>query len=161
MKIKDIDSLNFLLKQPGFVLTERDFRSFYQQAFNDKWLGGLKSFFSSPTAQFYFQTLSPSEQKNTIVNIINSIYDVEDVKLRKNFAIGLTEDILTKKPYTKLLAMLMLDGTVSPNHFDIARIAKECLKNLSSEDLYQMYLIDKDAMSDHERRYYDINGSSP
>jgi hypothetical protein len=58
------------------------------------------------------------------------------VKLRKNFAIGLTEDILTKKPYTKHLTILMLDGSISPNAFDVARIAKECLKNLSSEDLY-------------------------
>ena len=47
----------------------------------------------------------------------------------------------------------MLDGTISTDAFDVSRIAKECLKNLSSEDLYQMYLLDKDGMGDYERKY--------
>lgn len=54
LKIKDVDSLNFLLKQPGFFFHTQDFNSFVTYAFEEKWLPGLKHFLASPSAHFFF-----------------------------------------------------------------------------------------------------------
>ena len=96
------------------------------------------------------------EQKILIERIIKSVEGIEDVKLRKNYSIGIVEDIITKKPYTKPITIVMLNNSIARNISDVAKIARECLKNLSSEDLFHFFLEDKDGMSEFERRYNDI-----
>jgi hypothetical protein len=67
------------------------------------------------------------------------------------------EDILTKRPFTKHLTFLLLEGAIkSPELVD--RLAHECLKQLTSEDLWSLYLHDQlimhqDHMSDFETQY--------
>ena len=49
------------------------------------------------------------EQKLLIEKIIKSVEGIEDVKVRKTYSIGLVEDILTKRPYTKPITIVMLN----------------------------------------------------
>lgn len=100
------------------------------------------------------------EQKLLFERIIKAVQDIEDVKVRKNFSISLVEDVLTKKPYTKPATMILLNGGIARNLFDVAKIARECLKNLSSEDLFHLFLEDKEGMGELERRYNDIQGNN-
>ena len=47
---------------------------------------------------------------------------------------------MTKKPYTKFLALFLLDAETLKEGIsciDLAKVARECLKSLSSEDLMQ------------------------
>ena len=47
-----------------------------------------------------------------------------------------------KRPFTKVVALELLEsangGLFRDSDFDLARLARECLKNLSNEDLKQM-----------------------
>lgn len=72
----------------------------------------------------------------------------------------MVEDVLTKKPYTKPITMILLNGGVPRNIFDVSKIARECLKNLSSEDLFHLFLEDKEGMGENEKRYNDITGNT-
>lgn len=54
LKVKDTDSLTFLMKQPGFFFTSQDMNSFIKYAFGDNWLAGLKAFLVSKSAKFFF-----------------------------------------------------------------------------------------------------------
>ena len=44
--------------------------------------------------------------------------------------------------------------------FDLAKLARECLKVLSAEDLRQLYLKQVSLLQSHEEFYTDINGST-
>ena len=50
LKIKDIEALNVVVKQPGFVFSKVDLNSFVTYAFNDRWIQGLKAFLTSAAA---------------------------------------------------------------------------------------------------------------
>ena len=74
---------------------------------------------------------------------MNLIYSISDAKLRRSFTSGLVEDILVKRPYTKVLSLELLDNSAQllrGDEIDLARLARECLKNLSSEDLKQIHI---------------------
>lgn len=54
--------------------------------------------------------------------------------------------------------MILFEGKY--NHsLDVAKIAKECLKNLTGEDLFQLSNLDGPQMRDYEERYNQIQGS--
>lgn len=116
---------------------------------------------ASSTTHFVFTTLRSDEQKIFIDSLVSSIVFLEDVKVRKNYSISVVEEILTKKPFTKTFTQSLLeDNTIPRSVFDVAKLAIECLKNLTSEDLWQFYLYNEEQMSEYERKYNNINGSS-
>ena len=77
---------------------------------------------------------------------------------------ALVEDILVKRPFAKVFAMLLLNITSvlrEPEEpsFDLARLARECLKHLASEDLRALNFDHKEVMPDFETMYTDIQGN--
>ena len=88
----------------------------------------------------------------------------EDAKLRRHFIQGIVEDLLVKKPFVKVLAVELLTASSvirsSESLVDVPRLAIECLKSLSSEDLRQLHLEQKDLMTEFETKYTDIQGNS-
>ncbi len=68
---------------------------------------------------------------------------------------------MTKRPYNKHLVITLIDGHLTGvSDEELARIARECLKTLTSEDL--MHLADKDGqnMVEYERRYQGLQSSN-
>lgn len=65
-----------------------------------------------------------------------------DMKLRKTYWTVILEETLTKKPYVKHLVLHLLEGGLR-NGFehDAAKLARECLKNITSEELWQLNMI--------------------
>ena len=63
-----------------------------------------------------------------------------DVKQKKLTTTLIVEEVLCKRPYTRALTLLLLNDSDhnplrSSGWFDLARLARECLKGLTSEDL--------------------------
>jgi len=90
---------------------------------------------------------------------------VEDVKQKRSFSITLIEEVLTKKPFTKNFALLLLDEVKGSSlradaWFDLAKLSRECLKSLTAEELRQLFIGNADKMSEYEAKYTNINGSS-
>ena len=158
LKIKDAELLTFLLKQEGFSFTTQDMNSFVEYAFNDRWLAGLKSFYTSPTTHHIFSMMKVPDQRSFVEKTIRYIADLEDAKTRKTYSIGIFEETLTKQPYAEHVTMALLENAVPKEIFDLVKIARECLKNITSEDLWEMYKINGEAMAEYERRYNNING---
>ena len=46
------------------------------------------------------------------------------------------------------------------SEFDLARLARECLKSLSGEDLRQLFIEHDGVMAEFEGQYTEIQGSS-
>ena len=44
LKIKDLDTLTYILRQPGLYFTPQDMQSFITYAIEDQWIAGLKVF---------------------------------------------------------------------------------------------------------------------
>jgi hypothetical protein len=63
-----------------------------------------------------------------------------------------------KRPYAKVLAMELLNITsvLRESEFELARLAKECLKNLSGEDLRQLYIDHDGVMDEFEGQYTEV-----
>ena len=109
LKVKDSEILTYLLKQPSFMMTSQDFNSFVVYAQNENWLQGLKAFLSSRSVHFLFQSLLQyGEQKLFIQRALTSIMGIQDSKLKRVYHTAIVEEILTKRPYTKLLALMLL-----------------------------------------------------
>ncbi len=87
---------------------------------------------------------------------------VEDLKYKRSVYVTFFEEILAKKPFTKQLTFLLLSGglqfTQLSQQQDSAKVARECLKALSSEDLKQLYLSEAKTMATYEARYTNISG---
>ena len=160
LKIKDTDMLTFLLKQGGFVFGSGDLHSFVSYALNERWLQGLKVFLTALTTQFFFSALPFNDQRILVERLISAVQDIEDAKVRKSCALALVEDILSKKPFTKHLTLALLEQRVPKAVFDVTKLATECLKTLTSEDLTQLNLVVPQIMADSERRYKDIQGNT-
>lgn len=84
--------------------------------------------------------------------------EIPDMKNKKAYWNGIVEETLTKRPYAKYVAIMMLEAGVIPGSTegDCVRLAKECFKNLSSEDLNQMKNIctlQTQTMQDFEVKY--------
>lgn len=122
-------------------------------------MAGLKSFLSSNAVHFYFTTLSFDEQKIFVERVVKFIFDMEDVKSKKAFSTTIVEGIFTHRPYAKDLVLVMLEnGPVKD--IDFAKLARECLKNLTGEDLYHIYQMDNEGMAEYERKYTNIAGNN-
>jgi hypothetical protein len=89
---------------------------------------------SSAVVQVLMQTLNMNGQVQLISNILNSITTIEDVKLRRSFSVSIVEEILAKRPFAKTLVILLVQGKVS-EWFDRVKLARECLKHVTGEDL--------------------------
>ena len=64
---------------------------------------------------------------------------IDDLKLRRLYSLSLVEDVLTKRPFSKVLALTLLNlssdlNTQGSQWFDLAKLARECLKSLTGED---------------------------
>jgi hypothetical protein len=72
-----------------------------------------------------------------IQEIVGAIDSIADAKIRRNFVAAIVEETLTKKPYGKHFAGLLMDSLI-PTSFERVKLATECLKNLTSEDFMQL-----------------------
>lgn len=78
-------------------------------------------------------------------------------KVRKQYVKEVVEECLTKRPYAKHLVLCIAEGGLK-SETDLPRIARECLKHLTSEDFMQMAHAVPDKMADYERRFANIEG---
>jgi hypothetical protein len=62
------------------------------------------------------------------------------------------EEIITKRPYSSGL-VLALVGTNSPKEIDTAKYARECLKNLTSEDFFNFFYFEESTLIELESKY--------
>lgn len=60
-----------------------------------------------------------------------------NANIKKNFVTSIIEETLTKRPYTKQMVLLLLEGSFAKT-FDLTKLTRECLKNLISEDFMQI-----------------------
>ena len=110
---------------------------------------------NSPTAQFYFLTFSIDQQRNLISGILSDIlFSIEDNKTRDTVFKQVVDECLTKKPYSKILVLTILeDPSLNERNVDLARVLKSSNKTLSSEDLMQLGVQQRGNMTEFERRY--------
>lgn len=91
-----------------------------------------------------------------------------DIKQRRVATTNIVEEVLTKKPFTRSLTQLLLSDSEenplkSSTWFDLAKLARECLKSLTSEDLKQIYALAQatleaqGALETYENRYTNIS----
>ena len=95
-------------------------------------------------------------------SVLRSVQGIEDPKVRRAFSIALVEDVITKRPYGKVLSLTLLNFNSELREgqwYDLAKLARECLKSLTSEDFRQLYIHHREVMHDFEDYYVDINGS--
>lgn len=90
--------------------------------------------------------------------------NISDIKQRRAFSIALVEDILVKRPFAKVFTMILLNISSvlrEPEEpsFDLVRLARECLKNLASEDLRALHFDHQEVMAEFEAMYAEIQGS--
>jgi hypothetical protein len=142
IKEKDLETLSFLLEKQYCIFSPSDLKSFLLYALGEKWISGLKVFLASQAAHTAFQNLQPEEQLSLIQTFVQAMVKTEDPRQRKTYAISLVEEVLTKKPYGKYVSLIALNGELSAVDFDLAKLAKECLKALTSEDLKQLHHLD-------------------
>ena len=156
LKIKDLDTLSFLLRQPGLHFSSQDLNSFITYAIEDQWITGLKTFMQSSAAHFVFAaTLEHSEQSNLLSRILRACYEIEDAKIKKHFWTQIVEEVLTRRPYAKHLAMHLLDDPMPKNGLDLLFIARECMKQVTSEDLWMIYLQDSVLTQLNHMRFFE------
>lgn len=159
LKTEDIQILDYLLKQEGFVLNKHDFNSFVSYTLAHRQVAALKSFLSSPAVQFYYTSLSADEQRITVQRVVKSIGEIEDAKVKKALYTQIVETILTQRPYAQDL-VLVLAELKSVRDMDFAKLARECLKNLTGEDLYNLYVFYGEQLNEYERIYTNIAGNN-
>lgn len=140
-KVKDVEALSFLARQDGFVFTAQDLNSFISMALSEKWLQGVKTFLTSPSASFYFTALSFEEQKLMIERIVKFVSNVDDSKTKKTYIQGIIDECLSKRPFNKHLVLTLIEGQLQGST-ELAKLARECLKSLTSEDLMQLAFFD-------------------
>jgi hypothetical protein len=96
---------------------------------------------------------------------LDKINNLDDHKFRKTLSISIVEEVFTKKPYGKHLAIMMLsrpemNGNLMSRGFDLAKCARECLKNLTSEELKQLAILDPEGMPLYEKRFISTEGTT-
>lgn len=82
-----------------------------------------------------------------------------DAKNTKIFSTTVIDGIFTHRPYAKDLVLVMLENGPMKD-MDFAKLARECLKNLTGEDLFHLYQFDSDSLWEYEKKYQNINGNS-
>jgi len=141
LKTRDLDTLNYLARQPFFAVTPGDLTSFtLATTFTQpSWPQGAKALLQSPAATVAYQGLYNEGQVDLLKAIIDLVLQHSDVKQRKLTTTVLVEEVLCKRPYTRALTLLLLNDSDSnplrsSGWFDLAKLARECLKGLTSED---------------------------
>jgi len=72
-------------------------------------------------------------------NFVQEVNNIAFDRIKKNFYIHVIEEVLTKKPYNRHLTLQLLEGkNFLEQKADIAKLARECLKSLTSEDLMHL-----------------------
>jgi hypothetical protein len=84
---------------------------------------------------------------------------MDEAKLRLSYVTSILEETLTKRPYSKHLAVLLLQGELV-NQLDSSRLARECLTNLTSEDFMQLSQLEGTIMMEFERVYPRVQGNA-
>jgi hypothetical protein len=97
----------------------------------------------------------------TILNDI--VYKIADPKVRNNALKQIVEECLSKRPYAKILVLVLLsdpDLNNNEGRADFAKVIRQCVKTLPSEDLVQLGSAQREKMTEFERRYasVDLNG---
>lgn len=90
----------------------------------------------------YQSLLHFDAQRDFVETVLKLIWGISDTKQFRQFSLSVIEEILPKKPFAKVLSLLLLNPTSSlrsSSSEDLTRLARECLKNLSSEDLKQLF----------------------
>jgi ABC-type branched-subunit amino acid transport system ATPase component len=154
LKTKDLEALNFLVKQLCFVVTLTDLQSFAVWAIAENWVQGLKALFSSSAAQIAFQSADQITQHEFLKNILDAVTEVKDVRQKRAISIALVEETLTKRPFNRHLVLILLTEFASEK-FDMMKLARECLKSLTGEDLRQLHIGHGHAMEVFERIFLD------
>ena len=80
---------------------------------------------------------------------------IDDHELRRIYSLALVEGVLTKRPFSKVLALTLLNLTSDlriqgAQWFDLAKLARECLKSLTVEDFWQLYILHREVMQGFE-----------
>ena len=101
----------------------------------ERWVAGMRTFLWSNAAQFFFTSMAWDEQRFVVERIIRDILSMDEQKLQKGYVASIVEETLTKRPYAKHLTMVLYEGRHTQG-LDVGKLAKECLKNLTSEDLF-------------------------
>jgi hypothetical protein len=153
---KSHEILQFIVKRDDFVLQYKDLNSFVMAALMNKWQLGLKTLLQSDPAQFLFSSLDFEEQKEFVKFILEKIQDLDSTKTVRLYESGLIEDCLARRPYARQLALVLLEGS-HPQQLDSAKIARECLKNMSSEDFLQLF--EAQVMEPYEKKYRNTQGN--
>jgi len=132
LKTRDLESLTFLMKQPDCLLHPQDFTSFVLLA--SPWLPGMRAFLASKAAHFTFQSrMSHEEQLLFARRVVEEAETIGDPRVKRTLQQTIIEDILCRRPYVRAVTIAILEkGGAEP------KMAKECLKSLTSEDLWQM-----------------------
>jgi hypothetical protein len=60
---------------------------------------------------------------------------------------------LAKRPYVKHLVPVLIERGLPGGEMDLEKIARECLKHLTSEDLMQLAQSQGQTMSEYERQF--------
>ena len=72
---------------------------------------------------------------------------------------GVLEEVFTKKPYARHLVLILLEGGLIGNNLDLSKLARECLKNLTSEDFMHLAQTQRQQMEEYENRYDNLHGN--
>lgn len=60
---------------------------------------------------------------------------------------------MTRRPYVNVLALNLLQNGFTGTDAEQARVAVECLKNLTSEDLSVLFRFESQTLVQYENRY--------
>lgn len=71
---------------------------------------------------------------------------------------SIVDEVLTKRPYVRVMVPVLNSNNTITSEEERSKYARECLKNLQSEDLVYLHVVD--AMSQYETVYTNINGNS-
>lgn len=77
------------------------------------------------------------EQKLFVERIVKYISDIEEINTKKSLISNLIDECLSRKPYSKHLLVALVEGNLK-NYAGLNKLARECLKSLTSEDLMQL-----------------------
>ncbi len=130
LKAKSSEILTVLIKQPGFIFTQRDVLSFVKAAILTDWHAAAKTFLWSTPVHALFL----SKQYEIQTGIVESLVDIcQDAKSFK----AVMEESLTRRPFAKHLFLVQLRRSDVPAGCKLANL---CLKSLIAEDLWHLSL---------------------
>ena len=93
--------------------------------------------------------------------VCKHVADIDDAKTRKAFVAGVVDEVLTRRPYNRhTLYVLIENADRFQAGADLAKLARELLKSLSSEDLMQLANADAETMAEYERRFQNPMGDA-